>query len=266
MADNSMSLLPGRNPSGAGGTAIPGSEIGSTSGINPVLPTNNLPGGAPAANPFDPSSVIPSFGANTGAYSSTNLAAPGAGGTFGTPGSTIAPSSIVGGYANLSASEQNSILRELSKKYGSGIGGALASFLSGGAGFSQDAINNLFASLQPGINSGLNQLEQQFSTSGNRFGSGAQIGTADYLSQVNLNEGQLETQMYEQSVQNYMNTLLNVGDTTAKLNAAAPSTADTLSGILGTVGAGADGITAGLGAASGGAGAIGSILAGLAAI
>jgi hypothetical protein len=242
MASNFASLLPGRNPTGT----FPGNDvgvserIGSTSGTNPMLPTNNLPTGAPASNAYDPTSVVPSFGANGGAYSTTNLA----GGTgssanpFGTPNTPLTPASIVGSWGTMSPSEQKSFLAELSKTYGSGVAGAITSFLSGGAGFNQDAINNLFAALQPGINQGEENLMDQFSTSGNRFGSGAQIGLADYLSQVNLNEGQIESQVYEQSVSDYMNTLLNVGNTNAKRISQSPSGLDSLTSLLSGLGGG----------------------------
>ena len=103
----------------------------------------------------------------------------------------------------------------------------------------------------------------QFSTTGNRFGSGAQIGLGDYLSQVNLNEGQLETQMYEQSINDYMSVLLGTAGANAGRIANTPSTLDNvLSGLnLG-------GSVAGAASAAGVGGTAGSILdviAGLAA-
>jgi hypothetical protein len=132
----------------------------------------------------------------------------------------------------MSPSDVATMYQSLQKTYGAGTAHAILDFLTTGAGFNQDAINNLFASLQPGIERGTENLETQFSATGNRFGSGAQIGTADYLSQVQLNEGQLETQMYEQSVNDYINTLMGVAGGNASRIANSPSTLDNiLSGL-----------------------------------
>jgi hypothetical protein len=241
---NASSLLPGRNPSGttlsADYSLLP--ATGSSSGANPVLPPTNLPSGAPASNPYAPGSVVPTFGANSGGYTSTNLAAPGAGAGGSNP--------ITG---SATSRQTGRTLGELQSIYGEGLGNMLYQFLQGGAGFNQAAINNLFAAMQPGVNRGEQDLMQQFSTSGNRFGSGAQIGLADYLSQVNLNQGQLETQMYEQSIQNYMNVLMGTADTGAKLKAASPGIMDTLSPLMSMIGGGASG------AASSGAAGSGSL-------
>ena len=229
---NFASLLSGRNPSGAGGTATDLPATGSSSGVNPMLAYSNLPTSATATNPFDPTSVVPTFGANSGPYQSTSLTGTGGTATGGTS-TGIAGAGLGGAFSGMTQSGYDNFLHELNKTYGEGVGSLIASFLESGAGFNQDAINNIFAALQPGINQGEQNLMQQFSTSGNRFGSGAQIGTADYLSQVNLNEGQIESQMYEQSVSNYMNVLMDVGGQNASRIANSPSFLDTLSGLLG---------------------------------
>jgi hypothetical protein len=116
----------------------------------------------------------------------------------------------------------------LKKTYGDGTAHALLDFLTSGAGFNQDAINNLFAAMQPQIERGTESLINQFSTTGNRFGSGAQIGLGDYLSQVNLNEGQLESQMYEQAIQNYLSVLMPTAGANAQTKANSPSTLDSV--------------------------------------
>jgi hypothetical protein len=185
---------------------------------------------------------VPSFGANQGAYTPTNLATLGAtsmttgGATSGGAGTNI------GGTA-MTQSQLQSMHHELAKTYGSGLATAIMNFLQGGAGFNQDAINNLFAALQPGTERGTESLMEQFSASGNRFGSGAQIGLADYLSQVQLNEGQIETEMYEQSVSNYINTLMGAANTTAGRIASSPSTLDTIGNLIGTGATGASALT-----------------------
>lgn len=244
---NYAALLPNRNPTGGAGapTASTVPSIGSSSGANPVLPATNIPSGAPATNAYDPTSVIPSFGANSGPYTSTNLASSGSGGA-----------SPVGSFANLSPSQIASAQRDLNRTYGEGLGNMIMSFLQGGAGFNQQAINNLFAALQPGINRGEEDLMQQFSTSGNRFSSGAQIGLADYLSQVNLNEGQIEAQMYETSVQDYINTLMDVANKNMNRKAAEPSLFEKIvSPLVDITGGGGGG-----GSSSGGGGGIGQSL------
>jgi hypothetical protein len=162
----------------------------------------------------------------------------------------------------MNPAQLSNLQKNLISTYGKGMGAALFQFLQGGAGFNQDAINNLFASLQPGIERGTESLMEQFSTSGNRFGSGAQIGEADYLSQVQLNEGQLETQMYEQSIQNYISTLMGTGSANASRMANSPSFMDTLSGLLPMISGGAGAASAaGVG---GTAGSILDVIAGLA--
>jgi hypothetical protein len=266
---NWSSLLPGRNPTGstgAGTSSVP--STGSSSGQNPVLPPTNLPSGAPASNPYAPGSAVPTFGANSGGYSPTSLV-PGGGATGLLPGSGGgaggaggAGSSAGGILAGMSPSDLKRLHDELGNTFGNGVAAALMSFLQGGSGFNQAAVNNLFAALQPGIERGTESLMEQFSTSGNRFGSGAQIGLADYLSQVQLNEGQLETQMYEQSVQDSLNVLMGISKGTETTLANSPSTMDTLTSLLPTISGGAGAASAaGIG---GTAGSILDVIAGLA--
>lgn len=152
----------------------------------------------------------------------------------------------------------------LKKTYGDGMAHMLMNFLQSGAGYNQSAINNMLASLQPGIERGQENLMEQFSASGNRFGSGAQIGLGDYLSQVNLNEGQLVSQMYESALQNYMNVMMGTANTDAGRIANSPSTMDSIMGGLGLASTGAGALAdAGVGSAGGG---VDSVLAGLAAV
>jgi hypothetical protein len=266
MATNALALLPGRNPAGttvAGDYSI-SPAIGSTSGTNPMLTPNNLPSGAPATNPYSPGSVvptgatgtggIPSFPANSGPYTTTDLANP-----TGSPTSTgtsigSAQSGALGGiFGGETQGGIDKLFSSLSKTYGTGIGSLLANFLTSGAGFNQDAINNIFAALQPQINQGTESLMEQFSTTGNRFGSGAQIGLSNFLSQVNLNEGQIESSMYEDAVNNFMNVLMGTGGQTAGRIANSPSTLDQIGSIGNLIGGGAAGVSQGISAANPGA-------------
>lgn len=243
---NWSSLLPGRNPTGSTGSGVSSvPSSGSKSGQNPILPPTNLPAGAPAPNPYGGGS-IPAFGANSGGYSPVSLV-PGGGSTGLLPGSggtgtgTGTGSSVGGILSGMSPADIKRMHDELGNTYGNGVAAAIMSFLQGGAGFNQNAINNLFASLQPGIERGTESLMEQFSTSGNRFGSGAQIGLADYLSQVQLNEGQIEAQMYEKSVTDSLNTLMGISKGTESTLANSPSFMDTLTSALPMIGGGAQG-------------------------
>ena len=160
-----------------------------------------------------------------------------------------AAGSAIGGMSTMSPKDVSRMFDSLKKSYGDGPAHAILNFLTSGAGFNQNAINNLFASMQPQIERGTETLMNQFSQTGNRFGSGAQIGLGDYLSQVNLNEGQLETQMYEQSINDYMNVLMGTSQQAAQTKANSPSMMDNiLSGLQlgGAAGQGASGIMSAL--------------------
>ena len=182
---------------------------------------------------------MPSFGANTGGYSPTSLV-PSSG-----PGGSTATQPLGTGPAlsGMTPSGLKDLYHELNKTFGEGGASAIMNFLSSGAGFNQDAINNIFAALQPGFNRSQENLMEQFSTSGNRFGSGAQIGLADLESQQNLQMGEIESQMYEQSVSNYINTLLDVTTKNAGRIASSPSIMDKIGSFLNLGGTAAGGIS-----------------------
>src|SRR6266705_5912541 len=223
--DNASSLLPGRNPSGGPSYGsegfVPGA--GTSSGANPMLLPPNLPASAPVSNPYS-TSVVPTFGANAGGYSSSGGGLLPTGGTTATGGKASDPF----GFGAMTDKDQSRLFSGLKNAYGDGMAHLLMDFLKGGAGFNQQAIDNLLASMQPGIERGTESLMEQFSTSGNRFGSGAQIGLADFLSQVNLNEGQLITQMYENSLNDYMNVLMGTSQQAAKEKQSSPSIWDSI--------------------------------------
>jgi hypothetical protein len=219
------------NPTGTS-VSVPGST--SSSGANPLLPSAGTSSSAPGStNPLTAgftSSSVPTFSANgPGPVSLTG--AP----TLPATNAGQAAVSPIGGMSTMSPTDISRMYNDLKKTYGDGIAHSLLNFLTSGAGFNQDAINNLFAAMQPQIERGTESLANQFSTTGNRFGSGAQIGMADYLSQVNLNEGQLETQMYEQAINEYISTLTGVASQNAQRKAATPSPLDDALAIAGTV-------------------------------
>jgi hypothetical protein len=222
------SLVPGMNPTGSSismGTSAPSS--------NSMIPSS--PSGASvSSNPYAGSVVVPgastppAFPAN--GAGPTNLMTPGAG-----PKTNVgtAAASPIGGMNMMSPKDLSRMFDTLKKTYGDGPAHALLNFMTSGAGFNQDAINNLFAGMQPQVNRGTESLMEQFSTSGNRFGSGAQIGLGDYLSQVNLNEGQIETQMYQTAIQSYLDVLTGTSSAGATRIANTPSFLDNLGQGLG---------------------------------
>jgi hypothetical protein len=244
---NWSALLPGRNPTGsqgAGVNSVP--STGSSSGQNPILPPTNLPAGAPAPNPYG-GGVIPSFGANTGGYTPTSLL-PGGGappipGAPGTSGGSGTGTSSGGILAGMSPSDLKRLHDELGNTYGNGVAAAIMQFLQSGGGFNQAAVNNVLAGLQPGFERAQENLVEQFSTSGNRFGSGAQIGLADLMSQEQLNMGEIEAQLYQQSVQNSLDVLMGISKGTQSTLANSPSFLDSITSALPIIGSGAQGIS-----------------------
>lgn len=238
-------LIPGANSSGtqisvpysaqAGGQASLGGNLNPLLPINtststglPTLPqgavstsaTSGLP--APAAAPAAPG------GATSTAFQANGSSAP------SVPGSGSSTTSSQLGLGSLSPSQQSALQRNLSKTYGSGLASTILQFLQGGAGYNSTAINNLVAGLQPQFQQSQNDLLQQFSAGGARFGSGAQIGESNLLSQQNLQVGELESQMYEQAIQNYISVLMGAASPTATRIENTPSTFDdVLSGLTG---------------------------------
>lgn len=228
------------------------------------------------ANPYSVSSPVNAFPANSSPYTSTNLLT----GTGTTPGTTPAPTGA-GSYASgatgvspLGASlgipttntGENKTLKSLNATFGAGLGTAIYNFLAGGAGFNQSAVNNLIAALQPGYEQSQQDLLTEFSGGGNRFSSGAQIGLSNLASQEQLNIGSLESQMYEQSVDDFINVLMGASSASANRKANQATTWDAISSAIGLGSSAASGAEAGLSAAGSGSGGIASTLAGLAAL
>src|SRR6266850_1734686 len=238
-------LMGGMNPTG-NQISIGGSVPGAKGGANDFLPmsaTSLSSSGPVSGNPFAggavPGAMTPTAtpGINAGGYTSSGGALlPGGGGKNATGGSASDPF----GMGRMTDKDSARLFKSLKMTYGDGMAHMILDFLQSGAGYNQQAINNLLASLQPGIERGQENLMEQFSVSGNRFGSGAQIGLADYLSQVNLNEGQLITQMYEKALDNYMNVMMGTAGKGAERIASSPSFWDTLSHIQGIGGAAAE--------------------------
>jgi hypothetical protein len=233
-----QNLVPGSVPSNPTGNQV---SLPSATGPSGLVPSASPSTTAPSnPNPFS-SGVPPTFGANTGAYAPTSLTTP----VPGQPTTNVgqAAQSPIGGMNTMSPKDLSRLFDSLKKSYGDGPAHLILNFLTSGAGFNQQAINNLLAALQPGIERGTQSLMEEFSASGNRFGSGAEIGLADYLSQVQLNEGQLETKMYEDAVNRYMDVVLGTGQQAAQTKANSPSFFDTLLSGIGLAGAGGQGLS-----------------------
>ncbi len=92
--------------------------------------------------------------------------------------------------------------------YSGPIATLLEQFLAGGAGYNPQVAQAMIAALGPSIQQGQANLLEQFGSQGLRMSSPAAYGMASFDSQVTLDEGQILSQMYEQSVQNYMDVLL----------------------------------------------------------
>jgi hypothetical protein len=263
------SLVPGMNPTGNQiniGGAVPGATTGvntflpqagtSTSPTAPVNPNLFAGGAVPGAAMTTPATP----GINAGPYGTSGGSPLPGGGTNATGANASDPF----GFGQMTNKDKGRMFDNLKKTYGDGMAHMLMDFLSSGAGYNQQAINNMLASLQPGIERGQENLMEQFSASGNRFGSGAQIGLGDYLSQVNLNEGQLVTQMYEDSLNKFMDVMMGTAGQNAGRIANSPSVWDSIMSGMGLASSGAKGLeAAGVG---GGSGTLSSILSGLAAV
>jgi hypothetical protein len=184
--------IPGANVVGIQASPIsPVSGLRSVTGAigsqtNPLLPGYPSGQAVPSTGAVSPTSgVTPApFSANAGPYGSTGLP---------NIGSALPGTNVSGGLQQAG--------------YPGSVADALSQFLQGGAGYNPQVAQALLASLQPGIERGSQQIVEQYGASGLGNSSAAAIGLGDYLSQANLNEGQILSGLYENSVQNYMNVL-----------------------------------------------------------
>lgn len=193
------SLMPGANVGGSS-VAVPTSPlaVGQPSiggNTNPMLP---VPAGGTSMAPMtNPSGNVTPMPANAG----------------GGAGGAVPPLDVnaVLGNADIGRGTPGgySLWRGFMKMgYPSGIAGLLAQFLAGGAGYNSQVAQNLIAQMQPSIERGTENIMEQFSAMGNRFGSPAAVGLADFQSQVQLGIGEILSNLYEQSVQNYLQVLM----------------------------------------------------------
>lgn len=152
-------------------------------------------GGTSMAPMTNPSGNVTPMPANSGG--GTNVPPLSIGGALGNPNlgpGTPGGSSLWHGFINMG--------------YPAGIATLLTQFLAGGAGYNPQVAQALIAQMQPSIERGTENIMEQFSAMGNRFGSPAAVGLADFQSQVQLGIGEILSNLYEQSVQNYLQVLM----------------------------------------------------------
>jgi len=185
------------NPTGTQ-TAFADPFGGTGAGTNPMLP--NVPTGTSTVRT---GSLVPggAMPANAGPYGAT--AATTAGQQFG------------GLSGPMSAKESKNFQSILNKAFGKGMGDMMFHFIQSGAGFNPQMLNNLLAAMQPGIERGEEDVMEQFSATGNRFGSPAGVGLGDYLSRVQLNQGQIIEQFYNDALDRFMQTLMGTSGVVA---------------------------------------------------
>lgn len=220
----------------SGVTGVPGANPGGNQNLVPTTGGSPTPAIGGATNPLNP--AFPAGGAMP---TSTNP-------TQALMGTNVA--GLMG--ANTKGKWNPRFLKDAG--FTSGAADLLTAFLKNGAGFNPEVANALIASMQPQVERGTASILEQFGSMGLRGGTPAAVGLGDFLGQVNLNEGQIFAQLYEQSVQNYMNVLMG----------AKKPTTNTMAG-LGSLMGGAGQLGQGIGSiigASGGAAAAGGAAAG----
>lgn len=208
-------------PSGGSGAAypfgspMPGANFGGSNQAVPTAAGSSTPAVGGATNPFIPQSITGSsvpgptsalnpsatlgFDPNTAADVSAQYGVGGPGGNSTNSGTATDPANI----------NQTAFINSMhAAGIGPGVAQLLYSFLQSGAGFSQESMQAMIQALQPQVQQGQAQLQEQFSSLGMGESSPAAYAQASFDSQVQGQYGQIFSQMYEQSVQNYMNVLL----------------------------------------------------------
>lgn len=125
---------------------------------------------------------------------------------------------------------------ELNDAYGKGLGGLLQGFLSTGAGYNPAVAQALINQMQPLEARGMANIREMFGGSGSLFSSESALAAGDFQSQFAANEQATLANLYQQSVQNYIDVLMGVAPTLHAEQANKGSWMDTLSGILNIAG------------------------------
>lgn len=194
--------MTGGSPFGMTGT--PGANFAGTNMPVPTTGSSTTPSVGGTNSPFTP--AFPG-GTQTPPITSSINAAP-TGTTAPSNPSNFNLSSLLG-FGNDTSNPLHDITKALGKAgFSAGVAGELANFLANGAGFNPAVAQALIAAMQPQVQNQQAQILEQFGSQGMRDSSNAALGLSNYMSQVNLNEGEIWANLYEQSVQNYMNVLL----------------------------------------------------------
>jgi hypothetical protein len=189
-------------PSPFGMPGIPGANPGGSNLSVPTPASTNTPAIGGGNNPF-----LPTFPSGTSTPLITSPINGAASPSSSDPNSFNVANLL--GFGNGTNNPLNDITKALHKAgFSAGVAGELANFLQSGAGFNPAVAQALIAAMQPGVQRKEADILEQFSNMGLRGSSSAAIGLGDFLSQEQLNEGQIWAGLYEQSVQNYMNVLL----------------------------------------------------------
>jgi hypothetical protein len=180
-------------------------------------PGNNLAGGSVAG--FLTPNAIPAMGGPTPPFASGPVPA---GSSMPAYSSPYAPGGATSALANLQNNFGSSgptpghgnTNVDLAKGFQSagfsgGVGTALSQFLSTGAGYNPAVAQAMIAALQPQFAKGQANLMEQFGSMGLGMGSPAALAMGDYQAQENLDVGTILSKLYEDSVQNYMQVLIN---------------------------------------------------------
>ena len=210
-----MPIFGGTNPTG-GNTSMFGSPISN-------MPVFSMFGGGETGS-------SPIFGPNFGAGGSGFNPLGTTSGVSSAPGSGV---NMGSGFGLLPGGSQYtpSIYNELGKSYGKGFGQLLGNIFSQGL-FNPEVAQQYINFMQPNVNRQEANLLGAFGSEGARFGSPAQIGLGDFLSQVNLNQGEIFANLYQQAQQEQLGLLENVLPQVAHQKANQGGWLSALSGLL----------------------------------
>ncbi len=186
--------------------------------LSSLMPGANIGGSSVAVPPLPMSIGSQSIGGNTNPFlptTATGQSVPPITSSGATPmGPTAGGLGGANDYKDLFGGNQDlkGIIKGLEKSgLSGGVASLLAGFLKSGAGFNPAVAKALIDAMGPSIERGTENIVEQFSAMGNRFGSPAATGLVDFEGQVQLDIGQIFSQLYEQSVQNYLAVLMGAG-------------------------------------------------------
>lgn len=230
-------------------------------GTGTNTPTNSSSLFGVPTNQF-PAFGTPSVGGSTVPFNGMPATSPGANNNFGFNPSTGLPT-IGGPGLGVQSANQGPFpqidTNQLKKLYGNAIGGALTQFLNSGAGYNPQVVQALINQAMPLEAKGNARLMSDFGNTGNAYSSTAALGIGDFESQFNSALSGQMAQLYEQSVQNYIQVL----ESTMGAAQAGKAQAITPMSILSELGGGA---LAGLSSSNKGNDPFTAILAGLGAL